>query len=85
MKIIFNIIYIVLFITLFYAVKAGFDPKTWSKFWTFMAGDYPMLWDKYFALYMSLNSPIILVMLALAVLGIVRVFTVKKHEHRLIS
>ncbi len=83
MTLMFNLIYIILLIFLFFAVKGLFDPQTWSNFWTFMAGDYPMLWDKYFTQYLSLSSPITLVISTMLILGIVRaVIERKKHDYR---
>ncbi len=82
MRLIFNTTYIVLLITLFYAVKGMIDPQTWSNTLTFIAGDYPMLWDKYFASYLSLSSPITLVIFAIFILGIVRAVMEKKREYR---
>ncbi len=95
MKLIFNSTYIVLLFCLFYAVKSMIDPKTWSTVTRIVAGDYPMFWNKYFSSdypmiaekyfvgWFTLSSPITHVLLAIVVLGIVRVVVErKKHEYR---
>lgn len=79
MKLIFNLTYLLLLIALFYAVKNSIDPVTWNNLTAFLFDDYVTLWERHIAPHLpSLDSPIVLVLFGIVVLGVVRGAMVSK-------
>ena len=54
----------------FYMLKAQIDPVAWDNFWTFMAGNYPDLYNTHFRDRMPnlLTNPLTLLFVAVVVL-----------------